>query len=589
MYCSACNLEYSDELKFCRSCGQPLVRALGEPVTESLCCTRCGARLARGEKGCQLCGARTGALGQETVTGSCHNCGTYWRSSWLFCKRCGLDRDRALQLTLAAASKTSAFNAGVTREIVADASVARCGYCGAETTPHSHFCENCGMRQTKPVNGATTSKPATPVASPVAPPVASPVASGDPLAATLEEEEPLLSVKDLFGAAVVNLDQQIRKSNPAYEPPPPVEPQLEPENARVTGERAVEKKRFTTQFPPPPGSDPAGSGDAGVQLKNLRQALGEGVTTNKIAQQLGVLPTSPNLPSLETQRINRRSRRWATWMVMFAMALLAFLLTAVWQTSRQPRRTTIVTQPSPEATVSANTQSSPESNTPTTQVPAGMVYIPGGVFEMGRTDGDDYERPRHFVEVKAFYMDRTEVTNEQYKAFVDATSRTAPQHWHGNEPPAGETKHPVVNISWHDAVAYADWAGKRLPTEEEWEFAARGSNGRLYPWGADWNQEFANTAENGAGKIVEVGRYPGGASPFGVLDLCGNVWEWTASELRSYQTQEVIAPDQKAARKVIRGGAYDVRNDRATTTYRGVVQADKVYPKTGFRCVRDIQ
>lgn len=577
MYCNACNLEYSDELKFCRSCGQPLVRNLGEPVTESLCCTRCGARLVRGEKGCQLCGARTGALGQETVTGSCHNCGTYWRSSWLFCKRCGLDRDRALQLTLAAASKTSAFNAGVTREIVADASIARCNYCGAETTPHSHFCENCGMRQS-----GLPKSPTTPPQHSLNTPAA-PAAKVDPLAATIEEE-PLISVKDLFGATVVNLDQQIRKSNPIYEAPPPVEPQLETENARVTGERAVEKKRVTTQFPPPPDS----GGAAGEQLKNLRQTLGEDSSTNKIVAQLSALPTAPNHASVETQRIGRRSR-WATWMIMFAMALLAFLLTAVWQTTRTPRQTTIPSQASPQATATVTAESSPEANSASTQIPAGMVYVPGGVFEMGRTDGDDYEKPQHFVEVKAFYLDQTEVTNEQYKAFVDATGHSTPQHWRGNEPPEGEAKHPVVNISWNDAVAYAEWAGKRLPTEEEWEFAARSNDGRLYPWGSDWNQEFANTAESGTGKIVEVGRYTGGASPFGALDLCGNVWEWTASDLRAYQTQELIAPDPSITRKVIRGGAYDVRNDRATTTYRGVVQADKPYPKTGFRCVRDIQ
>lgn len=580
MYCNPCNLEYSDELKFCRSCGQPLVRNLGEPVTESLCCTRCGARLVRGEKGCQLCGARTGALGQETVTGSCHNCGTYWRSSWLFCKRCGLDRDRALQLTLAAASKTSAFNAGVTREIVADASAARCNYCGAETTPHSHFCENCGMRQSGGTNGTQTPAQRTSTAPPVS--------KVDPLAATIEEEDPLISVKDLFGATVVNLDQQVRKSNPPYEPPPPVEPQLETENARVTGERAVDKKRVTTQFPPPPGSGQSSSNETSEQLKNLRQSLGENSSTNKIAAHLSALPTSPNPPSVETQRIGRRSRG-VTWMIMFAMALLAFLLTAVWQTTRQPRQATNITQPSPEATATLVASSSPEANLSGSQIPAGMIYVPGGLFEMGRNDGDDYERPQHFVEAKAFYLDRTEVTNEQYKAFVDATGHPVPQHWHGNEPPAGEAKHPVVNVSWHDAVAFADWTGKRLPTEEEWEFAARGNDGRLYPWGSDWNQEFANTAESGAGKIVEVGRYTGGASPFGALDLCGNVWEWTASDLRSYQTQEVIAPDPSAPRKVIRGGAYDVRNDRATATYRGVVQADKVYPKTGFRCVRDIQ
>lgn len=579
MYCNACNLEYSDELKFCRSCGQPLVRNPGEPVTESLCCTRCGARLVRGEKGCQLCGARTGALGQETVTGSCHNCGTYWRSSWLFCKRCGLDRDRALQLTLAAASKTSAFNAGVTREIVADANAPRCSYCGAEIMPHSHFCENCGMRQSTETNGTQTPPPRSATSIP-------PGSRIDPLSTTIEEE-PLISVKDLFGATVVNLEHEVRKSNPTYEPSPPVEPQLETENARVTGERAVEKKRVTTQFPPPPGSGSSNSNEAGEQLKNLRQSLGEDSSTNKIAVQRGALLTSRNPPSVETQRLGRS--RWVTWMIMFAMALLAFLLTAVWQTTRQPRQTITITQPSPGVTATVATSSLPEPTTPSASIPMGMVYIPGGVFEMGRADGDDYERPQHFVEVKAFYLDRTEITNEQYKAFVDATGHPAPQHWRGNEPPEGEAKHPVINVSWHDAIAYADWAGKRLPTEEEWEFAARGNDGRLYPWGSDWNQELANTAESGVGKIVEVGRYPGGVSPFGAFDLCGNVWEWTASELRSYQTQEVIAPDPSVPRKVIRGGAYDVRNDRATTTYRGVVQADKVYPKTGFRCAQNIQ
>ena len=563
MFCVACNLEYSDELKFCRSCGQPLVRTLGEPVTESLCCTRCGARMQRGEKGCQHCGARTGALSQETVTGSCHNCGTYWRSSWQFCKRCGLDRDRALQLTLAAAGKTSAFNAGITREIVADAARARCAYCGAATTPHSHFCENCGMRQTVPMNGvpAATQTPVTTV---------------DPLATTIEEDEPLISVKDLSGATVVNLEQQIRKSNPSYEAPPPVEPELEGENPRVTNERAVEKKRVTTQFPPPPGN-----ASASEQLKHLRQALNEDKATNKIHLS-SAFTTASNRAVPDTQRMAGRPR-WMAWVVVFAIALLFFLLTVVWQTSRQPRGTNVVVAPSPVASASPVTASTPEAS-PAPQIPAGMVFVPGGVFEMGREDGDEYERPPHFVEVKAFYLDRTEVTNEQYKAFVDATQHLAPQHWRGNQPLEGEAQHPVVNVSWDDATAYAAWAGKRLPTEEEWEFAARGGDGRLFPWGADWNPNFANTAEGGANKLVEVGRYPGGASPYGALDLCGNAWEWTASELHSYLTQEVLAQ----GRRVIRGGAYDVRNDRATATYRGAVQADKVYPKTGFRCARDL-
>lgn len=573
MYCTACNLEYSDDLKFCRNCGQALVHALGEPVSESLCCTRCGARLPRGEKGCRHCGARTGAIGQETVTGSCCNCGTYWRSSWLFCKRCGLDRDRALQLGLASTAKTSAASAAVARELRSAVANLHCSYCGAETPPNSHFCENCGMRLTAKINGGQA--PASPTA----------LSAADPLAATIEEDEPLLSVKDFSGATVFNLEQPSRKSGPLQAVPPsadtkakapaPVPEGAEPSLNAEEGKRVVEKQRVTTAFPPP-------ANNAGERLKNLRQSLTEEPLS---AEHLG-RPANGDLSVAESAEglTRAKRRRWVAWMIIFAIALLSFLVTVVWQSARRSRRDTPIVklETSPLPTAEAPTGSDTTNNV---QVPAGMVFIPGGVYEMGRTDGDEYERPPHFVEVKPFYLDRTEVTNEQYKAFVLATGYVAPQHWRGNQPPEGENNHPVVNVAWQDASAYAEWAGKRLPTEEEWEFAARGSDGRLYPWGNDWNQEFANTAESNGAKIVEVGRYPGGASPFGVLDLCGNVWEWTASELRSYQTQTVLVPDLK----VIRGGAYDVRNERATTTYRGAVQADKFYPKTGFRCAQDIQ
>jgi len=364
-----------------------------------------------------------------------------------------------------------------------------------------------------------------------------------------------------------------------------VEPELEHRTNPLAGaeaERLVDKKRVTTPFPPPPG-DPLGA-EAGQQLRNLRQSLGAEQAAPRLnaTAKAVEIDTSLGYPASETQRIGRRSR-WATWMVIFAMALLAFLITAVWRSTWQRRRTPVVV-PEPTLAPAENAQGSPEPSATLAQIPAGMVFIPGGLFEMGRETGDEYERPQHFVEVKPFYLDRTEVTNEQYKAFVDATGHPAPTHWPGGQPPPGETNFPVVNVSWDDAVAYAEWAGKRLPTEEEWEFAARGSDGRLYPWGTEWNSDFANTAENGVNQLVEAGRYPGGASPFGVLDLCGNVWEWTASDLRSYLTQEILVSD----RKVIRGGAYDVRNERATTTYRGVVQADKGYPKTGFRCASDV-
>ncbi len=573
MYCTACNLEYSEELKFCRNCGQPLVRDLSEPVTESLCCTRCGARLPRGEKGCQHCGAKAGVANQETVTGSCYNCGTYWRSSWLYCKRCGLDRDRALQLNLHAATAASAASLAVTIEEVPEAKSLPCAYCGAAGSPHSHFCENCGMRLTAPINGA----PAKPTSAPVENAV-------DPLATTLEEE-PLYNVRDTGKGAIVNVEQLRKTPAPAQETKPPVAKEA-PSTKTEPSTRIVEKDRVTTELPPP-------GVEAAEQLRHLRETLSQEELSrpprpgHETVAGGATPPLSFPWVDADTNRLPADRPRWGAWVVIAGLAVLAFLLVTFWQASRRPTKVTL--KPTPElkpesqATVSVSPQQADAAAS--AAAPVGMVYLAGGVFDMGREDGDEYEKPQHLVEVKPFYLDRTEVTNERYKFFVEATEHRMPQHWRGNQPPAGEEKFPVVNVSWDDAVAFAAWEGKRLPTEEEWEFAARGRDGRLYPWGSEWNPEFANTAESGTGKIVEVGRYPGGASPFGVLDLCGNVWEWTASDLRSYLTQELIATD----RKVIRGGAYDVRNERATATYRGVVQADKVYPKTGFRCARNAQ
>src|SRR5262249_24950691 len=161
----------------------------------------------------------------------------------------------------------------------------------------------------------------------------------------------------------------------------------------------------------------------------------------------------------------------------------------------------------------------------------GMVYVPGGQFEMGRSNGDEYERPAHIVIVEPFFIDRTEVTNEQYQRFVTETGHRAPTHWQNGKFTPGEAKLPVFNVSWYDANAYARWAGKRLPTEAEWEFAARGADGRLYPWGNAWNASVSNAGHANGGRLVEVGHFPAGTSPFGALDMCGNVWEWTASSL----------------------------------------------------------
>jgi serine/threonine-protein kinase len=247
--------------------------------------------------------------------------------------------------------------------------------------------------------------------------------------------------------------------------------------------------------------------------------------------------------------------------------------------------TTASTTPTPEVAPGpgqANVSSPPAA-------PEGMVFVPGGIFNMGRDDGDEFESPAHPVEVKPFFIDRTEVTNEEYQRFVSAVGYRAPVHWVGGVIPKGQEKFPVVNVSWDDAKAYARWVNKRLPTEAEWEFAARGTDGRIYPWGVTWRQDHANAGHGASGGLVEVGRYVLGASPFGALDMCGNAWEWTASDFEDYPGHKVASSLAGAGLKVIRGGAFDVAPKRATTTYRGAIPPDRIPDKTGFRCVRDAQ
>ena len=171
--------------------------------------------------------------------------------------------------------------------------------------------------------------------------------------------------------------------------------------------------------------------------------------------------------------------------------------------------------------------------------PEGMVLIPAGTFQMGSdgTDARDEEQPVHTVHVDTFYMDKYEVTNAQFKAFVDANPRwrkdnidakfhdgTYLYDWNGNDYPAGYANYPVVTVSWYAAMAYAAWTGKRLPTEAEWEYAARGGlAGQKYPWGNTISAADANYGEH-VGDTTPVGEYA--ANGYGLSDMAGNVWEW---------------------------------------------------------------
>jgi formylglycine-generating enzyme required for sulfatase activity len=171
------------------------------------------------------------------------------------------------------------------------------------------------------------------------------------------------------------------------------------------------------------------------------------------------------------------------------------------------------------------------------------------------------EGPEYVVDVKAFQIDKYEVTNLQYKQFIDATNRKSPSHFRSRTYPEGKVDHPVVYVSWFDAHAYCEWAGKRLPTDIEWEKAARGTDGRDYPWGDDFNVNKLNSplrwkSLNMEGDTTPAGSFEGGKSPYGLYDMAGNVWEWTDSWYTQYPGNIWPSENYGEQYKVLKGGSW---------------------------------
>lgn len=222
----------------------------------------------------------------------------------------------------------------------------------------------------------------------------------------------------------------------------------------------------------------------------------------------------------------------------------------------------------------------------TTSDGAEMVLIPAGPFLMGSQNGAPEESPPHGRHLSAFYIDCTEVTVAQYTAFLAATANAPPPGCTSNPPPSIRDL-PITNIQWTDAMRYALWAGKRLPTEAEWEKAARGSDGRRYPWGEVDATEHRNLD---TGKLRPVGSYPQGRSPYGCLDMSGNAWEWTADWFTAYPG--AMSPSAHFGKhyKVIRGGAgeylYATANS-GTASQRARLVPYGAHDFVGFRCVKD--
>lgn len=300
-------------------------------------------------------------------------------------------------------------------------------------------------------------------------------------------------------------------------------------------------------------------------------------------------PTKAQPRVTQTPETPAPSRRSFTVWVAVALTVITIAFVVITVASRIGRVVTNGNVAPPRSGAPAGgTPGSPTGGGP----PPGMVFVPGGVFRMG-SNFEQFEQPPHDVTVASFYIDEHEVTCEEYAAFVRETGRRPPPSWEGGRVPEGRARFPVTGVDWDDAAEYAKWAGKRLPTEEEWEFAARGTDGRRYPWGNEWRADAANvklTPRAGAAgaSLTEVMKHPAGASPFGVHDMSGNAWEWTASDFAVYPGGDSSLLANQAGGKVIRGGCYLTGPDKVTTTYRGKwPPRGKTYEQTGFRCAMD--
>ena len=288
--------------------------------------------------------------------------------------------------------------------------------------------------------------------------------------------------------------------------------------------------------------------------------------------------------------------------------------------------------------------------------PQDMVLIPAGPFIMGSNENDEQQRrsnefgfgkpmfmdehPQHTVELPAFYIDRDEVTFAAYRnfiitmnyqvpaSFVDSGYLLSPQimgyasddklrqlavdTFNIDRDTRAMTRKqlmqvieaqrsrldqlPINRVSWYDADAYCRWAGKRLPHESEWEKAARGADGRVYPWGDDWSPAKANTGTTVSDDepgVRPVGSFPAGASPYGVNDMAGNVMEWVADWYQPYPDSDYVSRDFGQQYRVVRGGSWGGIGHYAIshfyrTAYRFYLRPETAYGDLGFRCARDV-
>jgi rhamnose transport system permease protein len=263
----------------------------------------------------------------------------------------------------------------------------------------------------------------------------------------------------------------------------------------------------------------------------------------------------------------------------------------------RPTRTPTPTLP-PTPTVAASgatvtTATGPTATPAPTEMPkpdVEMVEVPAGPFIMGSDSADPDESPPHEVNLPTFYIDKFEATNNDFEMFATATGyqteaeKAGKKNW--RDYALGKTNHPVVKVSWNDAMAFCKWMGKRLPTEEEWEKAARGTDERTYPWGNDFDTSRANVKLTGLRGTASVGSFSG-ASPYGAEDMAGNVGEWTASPYLGYPGSTYKDPYYSEKLKVTRGAGWFDEAKQARCSDRNATDPIAANDDLGFRCAAD--
>lgn len=237
-----------------------------------------------------------------------------------------------------------------------------------------------------------------------------------------------------------------------------------------------------------------------------------------------------------------------------------------------------------------------------------LVLIPAGEFLMGSPEGfgNEDEHPQHKVYLDDFFIGKFEVTNSQYAEFLNEIKKNEDENGHflvnftitvirkdgeTYKVPKGWEDHPIIGVSWYGANAYARWSGGRLPTEAEWEKAARGTDGRIWPWGSLWDKDYCNSWEIEPRHTRPVGSFPKGVSPYGVYDMAGNVFEWVADWYQSdyYKISPLANPKGPSLGgfKVMRGGAWVELSDEVRSAFRFGGPPDSTDSRTGFRIAKD--